>query len=320
MCARCSVLTVGTMEGSETTPAVQVSALRMSYGTTEALRGIDLEVLSGEIVACVGPNGAGKTTMLEILEGFRRRTGGDVRVFGVDPECGDGRWRDRIGVVLQESTPEPELTVGECVALYAGYYGRPQPVADTLRLVGLQHRAGVRCARLSGGERRRLDVALALIGDPELVFLDEPTTGFDPVARRAAWDMIAGLRELGKTVLLTTHYMEEAERLADRVAVIAAGRIVAAGTPDSLGGRDQEAATISFVLPNGVTVGDLPRPVMTEVHHTVGPRVGVSSCDPLPLLGALASWSAAQEIELRDLVVSRPTLEDTYLRLTEQVA
>ena len=300
--------------------AVRVAELRMSYGATEALRGIDFDVRRGEIVACVGPNGAGKTTMLEILEGFRRRTAGDVEVLGVDPEHADARWRDRIGVVLQESAPEPELTVTECVALYAGYYGRPRPVPDTLALVGLEQRAGVRCARLSGGERRRLDVALALIGDPELVFLDEPTTGFDPVARRAAWDMIDALRDLGKTVLITTHYMEEAERLADRVAVIASGRIVATGTPESLGGRDEEAATIRFVLPGGVTAAELPGEVAVAVRAAYGPRVEARSSDPLAVLGALAQWAADRRIDVRDLAVTRPTLEDTYLRLTEQVA
>jgi ABC-2 type transport system ATP-binding protein len=300
------------------TTAVHVAELRMSYGAAEALRGIDLEVGRGEILACVGPNGAGKTTMLEILEGFRRRTAGDVEVLGVDPEGAGATWRDRIGVVLQESAPEPELTAAECMVLYAGYYARPRPVPETLALVGLERRADVRCARLSGGERRRLDVGLALIGDPELVFLDEPTTGFDPVARRAAWDMIDGLRGLGKTVLLTTHYMEEAERLADRVAVISSGRIVATGTPESLGGRDQEAATIRFVLPRGAAAADLPGEVAAVVRVALGPRVEAQSSDPLTVLGALARWAAARGVEVRDLAVSRPTLEDTYLRLTEQ--
>jgi ABC-2 type transport system ATP-binding protein len=298
--------------------AVHVSGLRMSYGATEALRGIDLDVRRGEILACVGPNGAGKTTMLEILEGFRRRTAGVVEVLGVDPEDAGATWRDRVGVVLQESAPEPELTVAECMALYAGYYGRPRPVPETLALVGLERRADVRCARLSGGERRRLDVGLALIGDPELVFLDEPTTGFDPVARRAAWDTIDGLRGLGKTVLLTTHYMEEAERLADRVAVIFSGRIVATGTPESLGGRDEEAATIRFVLPRGAAVAELPGEVAAAVRVALGPHVEARTSDPLNVVGALAAWAAARGIGVRDLTVSRPTLEDTYLRLTEQ--
>jgi ABC-2 type transport system ATP-binding protein len=205
-----------------------------------------------------------------------------------------------------------------CIASYAGYYGQPRPVPETLAVVGLERRADVRCARLSGGERRRLDVGLALIGDPELVFLDEPTTGFDPVARRAAWDMIDGLRGLGKTVLLTTHYMEEAERLADRVAVISSGRIVATGTPESLGGRDQEPSTIRFVLPQGATSADLPGEVAAAVRVALGPRVEAQSSDPLTVLGALARWAAARGIEVRDLTVSRPTLEDTYLRLTER--
>ncbi len=218
---------------------IGVSGLHKRYGELEAVHGIDLQVRRGEIFAFLGPNGAGKTTTVEILEGFRGRSAGQVSVLGVDPAHADRHWRDRVGVVLQESQPEPGLRVRECLQLYAGYYTRPRQLEETIALVGLQQQAEVPAERLSGGQRRRLDVALALIGDPELLFLDEPTTGFDPSARRAAWQVVAGLRTLGKTVFLTTHYMDEAEHLADRIAVIAAGRIVAQGTPQTLGGRDR---------------------------------------------------------------------------------
>ena len=233
-------------------PAVLVRGLRCRYGSNEAVKGIDLEIAHGEIFALLGPNGAGKTTTIEILEGFRKRSDGEALVLGVDPADGGSAWRARIGVVLQESHPEPELSVSECVRLYAGYYEQPRDVDETIALVGLGELAGRRCEVLSGGERRRLDVALALIGDPEMVFLDEPTTGFDPAARRAAWDLVLGLRELGKTIILTTHYMEEAERLADRIAVISRGEIVATGSPQTLGARELMDAAISFTLPDGV--------------------------------------------------------------------
>jgi ABC-2 type transport system ATP-binding protein len=215
-------------------PALTVRGLRHSYGAIQAVRGIDLEIRRGEIFALLGPNGAGKTTTLEILEGFRQRSGGEAEVLGVDPEYGDRAWRERIGIVLQHSTPEPELTVRECLSLYAGYYARARAVDQTLTEVGLADCAARRCEQLSGGQRRKLDVALALVGDPELLFLDEPTTGFDPAARRAMWDLVLSLRALGTTIVLSTHYMEEAERLADRIAVIADGKIVASGPPGSL--------------------------------------------------------------------------------------
>jgi ABC-2 type transport system ATP-binding protein len=303
---------------AQTAPSViSVRGLRMAYGQLEAVRGIDLEVRRGEVLAFLGPNGAGKTTTVEILEGFRRRSGGVVTVLGLDPAQGDAGWRSRIGVVLQESQPEPELTVEECLSLYAGYYPAPNPVAETMELVGLSGRAGARCGELSCGQQRRLDVGLALIGNPELLFLDEPTTGFDPSARRSAWDVIAGLRSLGKTIFLTTHYMEEAEYLADRIVVLAAGRIVAEGTPATLGGRDTEGLTVRFSLPAGTAVADLPGQVKDAASALDG-SVEAHSGNPLPLLGALASWAAERGVELPDLTVGRPSLEEIYLRLTER--
>jgi ABC-2 type transport system ATP-binding protein len=237
---------------------VSVRGLVKRYGSREAVAGIDLELRRGEIFAFLGPNGAGKTTTVEILEGFRQRTGGQVLVLGHDPGTAGGAWRERVGVVLQETEPEPGLSVRECLAMYAGFYRAPRDIDETIALVGLTEQASVLATRLSGGQRRRLDFALALIGDPELIFLDEPTTGFDPSARRAAWQVVAGLRRLGKTVFLTTHYMDEAEYLADRIAVISAGRIVAEGTPATLGGRDRMTTAISFTLPDHVPAGDLP--------------------------------------------------------------
>jgi len=306
-------------QGQDSRPAViEVRGLRKSYDGVEAVAGIDLEVRAGEIFAFLGPNGAGKTTTVEILEGYRRRTGGDVAVLGADPARAGRDWRARIGVVLQESEPEAELTAEECLSLYAGYYPDPRPVAETLDLVGLTDHRTARCGQMSGGQRRRLDVALALIGDPELIFLDEPTTGFDPAARKSAWDVIAGLRDLGKTIFLTTHYMEEAERLADRIAVLAAGRIVAEGTAATLGGRDTEAAVISFTLPPGVSAADLPPAVAACVTRSAGGHVEADARSPLRLVGVLDAWAQARGIDLPDLDVHRPTLEDVYLQLTRE--
>jgi ABC-2 type transport system ATP-binding protein len=296
-------------------PVIDIRGLRMAYGSVEAVRGIDLMVRRGEVFAFLGPNGAGKTTTVEILEGFRRRTAGDVRVLGEDPGGAGGAWRARLGVVLQESKPEAELKVRECLALYAGYYPAPRPVGEILELVGLADRGEALCRTLSGGQLRRLDVAVALVGDPELIFLDEPTTGFDPSARRAAWDVIAGLRHLGKTILLTTHYMDEAEYLADRIAVIAGGRIVAEGTPAGLGGRDGADAVISFRLPAGLTPVDLPPAIRAAPRDESG-RIDLRSGRPLPILAELTSWAMARGLDLPDLQVRRPTLEDIYLRLT----
>ncbi|HEX5479457.1 MAG TPA: ABC transporter ATP-binding protein [Dehalococcoidia bacterium] len=299
---------------------ISVRGLRKSYGGREVVRGIDLEVAHGEIFAFLGPNGAGKTTTVEILEGFRTRDGGDVTVLGEDPRDPPRAWRNRIGVVLQESQPEPELTAHECVHLYAGYYDHPLPVDTTLAAVGLADRSDVRVAALSGGQRRRLDVALALVGDPELLFLDEPTTGFDPSARRQAWEVIAGLRELGKTVFLTTHYMDEAEFLADRIAVIAQGAIVAEGTPATLGGRDRAATEIAFTLPVGVGRDELPAATLRFVSDRHAGAVLLRTAEPMPVLQAISSWAVEHGYELADITVRRPTLEDTYLRLTREDA
>jgi ABC-2 type transport system ATP-binding protein len=296
---------------------IRVRGLHKRYGDREAVRGIDLDVHRGEIFAFLGPNGAGKTTTVEILEGFREATAGAVEVLGVDPARAGARWRERIGLVLQESGAEPGLTVRECVALYAGYYRKPKPVDETLALVGLTEHAHQRATALSGGQRRRLDVALALAGDPELIFLDEPTTGFDPSARHAAWEVIAGLRALGKTVFLTTHYMEEAERLADRIAIIADGVIVAEGTPRTLGDRHLSEVQIIFALPDGTRAEALPGDLATRAREQDGSRILLPSASVAADLHALGGWALEHGHQLDDLEVHRPTLEDVYLRLTE---
>jgi ABC-2 type transport system ATP-binding protein len=310
--------TAGAVNESAASPAavISVRGLRKRYGDHEAVRGIDLEVKRGEIFAFLGPNGAGKTTTVEIMEGFRRADGGQVLVLGHDPWRAPAQWRARIGLVLQESQPEPDLTVCECLELYAGYYPAPRGVDETLALVQLSERANERAGRLSGGQRRRLDVALALIGDPELIFLDEPTTGFDPSARRAAWEVIAGLRDLGKTVFLTTHYMEEAERLADRIAIIDAGQIIAQGTPQTLGGGPLDGTTILFRLPGGTEVADLPAALAERAQPDRAGRISLSGASVTADLHALSGWALERAVELDDLEVRRPTLEDVYLKLT----
>jgi ABC-2 type transport system ATP-binding protein len=289
---------------------ISVSGLTKRYGDVEAVAGIDLEVRRGEIFAFLGPNGAGKTTTVEILEGFRPRTSGQVSVLATDPAHPHPHWRNQVGCVLQESAPEPGLTVRECLHLYAGYYHHPRPIPDTLTLVGLDGKADTPTHHLSGGQRRRLDVALALIGDPELIFLDEPTTGFDPSARRTAWNVITGLRTLGKTVFLTTHYMDEAEHLADHIAIINNGTIIAHGTPQTLGGRERMAARISFTLPFGISLDELP----VRARADDG-RATLESGQPLADVKALADWAASRGIDLPDLDVRRPSLEDVYLQL-----
>jgi ABC-2 type transport system ATP-binding protein len=293
--------------------AIEIDGLRKSYGSFEAVRGLSLRVERGEIFAFLGPNGAGKTTTVEILEGFRTRDAGDVQVLGVDPEHSDRAWRSRIGIVLQEGTAQPELTVRETLALWAAYYPSPRPVEETIALAGLEEKADDRVGRLSGGQRRRLDVGLALSGDPDLVFLDEPTTGFDPVARRAAWKVIAGLRDLGKTVFLTTHYLDEAQELADRVAIVKAGVIVVEGPPGELGAASPDTEIV-FVPPAGVELAELP---ISEPVQVVDGRAHLRTAAPTRALAKLTGWAAERGIELERLEVTRPTLEDVYLELVE---
>ena len=279
--------------------AIAVRELRKSYGSLEAVRGIDFHVERGEVFGLLGPNGAGKTTTVEILEGYRKRDGGEVEVLGTDPALARGDWRERIGVVLQSSAMYETLTVTEMLRLFAGYYREPRPVGEVVELVGLQEKRDDRVRRLSGGQRRRLDLGLALIGDPELIFLDEPTTGFDPRARRRAWETIRGLRGLGKTILLTTHYLDEAEQLADRVAVLAQGRIVASGTPAEL-------------------TGAVPA---TEIRYRENGREIVLETDgPTRVLHELTARALAESRELEGLQVRRPSLEEVYLSLTDEEA
>ena len=279
-------------------PVISIRGLRKSYGGSEAVRGIDLDVQAGEVFAFLGPNGAGKTTTVEILEGYRNRSGGEVSVLGEDPQGAGREWRERIGIVLQSCRLDPYLTVRESLGLYAGYYAHPRPIDEVIALVGLEGKADDRAGRLSGGQQRRLDVGMALVGDPELLFLDEPTTGFDPSARRQAWDVIAGLRDLGKTVFLTTHYMDEAQRLADRVTIIARGEIVARGTPEDLGDRESRPATITYRLG--------------------GEEISTQTTTPVKTLHELTGRALERGEELEGLEVTRPSLEDVYLELTEQ--
>ncbi len=294
-------------------PVIRVRGLRKSYGAVEAVRGLDLTVEAGEVFAFLGPNGAGKTTTVEVLEGYRDRDAGEVEVLGADPARAGRDWRARIGVVLQECRMRPELSVRETLELYAGYYPRPRPVAEVLELVGLAGSADVRAGRLSGGQQRRLDVGLALVGDPELLFLDEPTTGFDPSARRQAWEVIGGLRGLGKTVFLTTHYMDEAQALADRVAIIVRGEIVAQGPPDELG-RAEAPTEIRFQLPGGVAPGELP----IAVDATANGAVVARTTEPVAALHALTAWALRRGVQLPGLRVGAPSLEDVYLELTSE--
>ena len=292
---------------------IRASGLRKSYGDVEAVRGIDIEVTPGEVFAFLGPNGAGKTTTVEILEGYRPRSGGEVSVLGADPADAGRDWRGRIGIVLQQSKMHPELSVRETLEMFGGYYSSPLGVTETIEQVGLTEKAETRVARLSGGQQRRLDVGVALIGDPELLFLDEPTTGFDPSARRQFWSVIEGLRELGKTIFLTTHYMDEAQVLADRAAIIVGGRIVAEGPPDRLGAA-HDISEIRFRLPAGVAISELP--LDGAKASSDGRFVTVSTGDPVTTLNRLTAWALERDADLAALSVGQPSLEDVYLELT----
>ena len=294
--------------------AISVHDLRKAYGDHEAVRGITFEVAAGEIFGFLGPNGAGKSTTIEMLEGYRARTGGDAWVLGVDPAKPTREWRDRIGLVLQDSELEPALTVRETVQMFAGFYSLPRPVDATIELVGLADRRDARVGSLSGGQRRRADVAVALIGDPDLVFLDEPTTGFDPAARRDAWNMIEGLKELGKTIFLTTHYMDEAQHLADRVAILARGRIVAQGRPDELSGGG--VTVVRFRMPEGVERADLKTAAGADVE-VEGNEARIETSQPQRTLFRLTGWAEQAGLQLADLEVRRPSLEDAFLELTD---
>jgi ABC-2 type transport system ATP-binding protein len=277
--------------------AIAVRELRKSYGAYEALRGVSFEIEEGEVFGLLGPNGAGKTTTIEILEGYRTRDGGEVDVLGFDPERAASAFRERIGVVLQQSQLWPNLTVAETHRMFAGYYEHPRNVDEVVALVGLAEKRDARVKTLSGGQKRRLDLGVALVGDPDLVFLDEPTTGFDPAARRAAWEMIRSLRSLGKTILLTTHYLDEAEQLADRLAVLREGVIIQEGTPAELTGGSSE----------------------TEVRYRQdGREIVIRTTDPTKLLHQLTAEALAEGRELEGLSVRRPTLEDVYLSLTAE--
>jgi ABC-2 type transport system ATP-binding protein len=299
--------------------AITVRGLRKAYGGLQALDGVDLTVHRGEVLALLGPNGAGKTTLVEILEGHRMADSGDLSVLGFDPGRRERAFRQRIGIVLQDEGLEEVITVREAVELYGAAYPDPRPADEVLELVGLTALADARAGTLSGGQRRRLDLALGICGDPELVFLDEPTTGFDPAARRQSWELIARLRSLGKTILLTTHYMDEAQHLADRVVVISRGRVIAEGTPDTLGRGGHETAVVSFRVPADLDVEDLPLPAGADVERharTVWFRTPTPTRDLAPLL----SWAAVRGAELEALTVAPPSLEDVYLQLTEEAA
>ena len=295
-------------------PVIEVRGLRKRYGEVDAVRGIDLRIDRGEVFALLGPNGAGKTTTVEILEGHRSRSAGEVRVLGFDPGRGEVALRERTGVVLQHTGLEPYLTVAETVDMFRGYYPQPLPLDEVLEVVGLAGQRDQRVRRLSGGQQRRLDVAVGLAGDPELLFLDEPTTGFDPSARRGAWTMIRNLRALGKTVLLTTHYLDEAQALADRVAIMVRGQIVAEDTPAGLVAEDADAL-IRFRAPGGVTL-----PGELGLRGADDGLVETRTTDLTRDLHTLTSWALAEGVALEDLTVSRLSLEDVFLRLTDEGA
>jgi ABC-2 type transport system ATP-binding protein len=290
--------------------AVRVRGLVKSYGDVHAVAGVDFDIASGEVFALLGPNGAGKTTTVEILEGYRRRDSGEVTVLGLDPGRDRAQLKARIGIVLQSTGVDRYLTVAETIAMYARCYPHPRPVDEVIDVVGLAGKRDSRVVRLSGGQQRRLDVAIALAGDPELLFLDEPTTGFDPSARQEAWHVVKSLAAMGKTVLLTTHYMDEAQYLADRVAIVAGGRIVASGDPATLGGRDTARAIVRYRVPAGVQPP-------ADLGVAADGAVEFVPDDLAPALHRLSGWAIENDVSLDDLQILRPSLEDIYLQLTD---
>jgi len=303
------------------TLAIEVHGLTKSYRTkagetVDAVKGIDLHVTEGEILAFLGSNGAGKTTTIEILEGFRERTSGEVRVMGHDPQDAPRSWREDIGIVLQESQPDQDLTAHEAVSMYASFYDAPRPVDEVLHLVGLTDSAGQRTKALSGGQKRRLDLAIALVGDPKLIFLDEPTTGFDPSARREAWGMVEQLQDLGATVLLTTHYMDEAEHLADRIVVISDGVIAAEGSAADLADQVQLRTRIGW-SPTEVPADALPASLRSSITTTADGAFTMETTEVGQVVHVLTTWAAQNQRRLDSLSVLKPNLEDTFLRLTD---
>ncbi len=298
--------------------AISVRGLRKSYGEHEAVAGIDFEVGSGEVFGFLGPNGAGKTTTIEVLEGYRERSGGEVEVLGVNPGQPTREWRSRVGLVLQECELDPLLTVREAVSLFATFYPAPRPVDETIDLTGLAEKRDARIGSLSGGQKRRVDVAIGIIGDPDLIFLDEPTTGFDPTARREAWNTIEGLKELGKTVFLTTHYMDEAEHLADRVAILREGQIVAQGPMSELSASLGRRTVIGFKL-NGGLDAEQVRSCVSAPPRIAGGEVSIETEEPQGDLYRLLALADERGIPLDDLEVRKPSLEDIFLDLTRTV-
>ncbi|MGI9602223.1 MAG: ABC transporter ATP-binding protein [Acidimicrobiales bacterium] len=300
-------------------PIIEVAGLVKAYGEHRAVDDVTFSVAEGEVLAVLGPNGAGKTSTVEILEGHRQATSGRVKVLGTDPARAEPAFRDRIGIVLQETGIEPQLSVREAISVYGSVYSKRRDTDELLELVGLVDESELRFRQLSGGQQRRLDLALGLVGDPDLLFLDEPTTGFDPAARRQSWSLIEGLTGLGKTVLLTTHYLDEAQRLADRVIVMSSGSIVAEGSPDQLLARSSQLTRISFTLPQGDgAVDDLFGGVDGEVRGRNG-RVEIHTARPTADLAQVCGWAAERSIELGGLEVARPSLEDVYLDLVGEL-